>query len=220
MSFLIEDRVMETSVTTGAGTLTLAGAVTGYRTFGDAIGSSNTCPYLIVAVDANGQPTGAWETGIGTVGSGTLARTTVIRSINGNAAVSFAAGTKRVAVAMSEHFVKSRVIPRNVVVCSSNTSLSADDSGKLYVATANVQFTIPTLAEDLIFRFLQETNNAMTIAGGASNIIGKNTITGSTITYSTASEKIGAFCMIEAVNISGTLKWVFNQLSTNTVVIS
>lgn len=85
MAFLYADRVQETSNTTGTGTLTLAGASTGYRTFSSAIGNTNTCHYCIV--DNAGT---AWEVGLGTVGAGTLARTTVLSSTNSNALVNFA----------------------------------------------------------------------------------------------------------------------------------
>lgn len=92
-----EDRVLETSTTTGTGSFTLAGAVAGFRTFDSAVASADVVPYYIEAVDANGVPTGDWETGIATYsGSNVLARSTVKRSSNGNAAVNFSAGTKRV----------------------------------------------------------------------------------------------------------------------------
>ena len=83
------DRVFETTTTTGTGTLTLAGAQVGYRTFSSAIGNGNSCYYCITG--------GAeWEVGTGTVGAGTLARTTVYASSNANALVNFSAGTKNV----------------------------------------------------------------------------------------------------------------------------
>jgi hypothetical protein len=95
MAFVIADRIKETSTTTGTGTFTLAGAVTGFGTF-QSIGNSNTTTYLIVAVDANGVPTGEWETGIGTyTSSGTTLSRGFIASSTGSA-VSFAAGTKHV----------------------------------------------------------------------------------------------------------------------------
>ena len=95
MAFVIADRIKETSTTTGTGTLTLAGAVTGFRTFA-SVGNANTTTYLIVVVDANGVPTGEWETGIGTyTSSGTTLSRGFIASSTGSA-VSFAAGTKHV----------------------------------------------------------------------------------------------------------------------------
>lgn len=97
MATRAEDRVLETSTTTGTGDITLAGAVTGFRTFDAALTAADVVPYYIEAVDGDGVPTGAWESGIGTYnGSNVLARTTVKRSSNANAAVNFAAGTKRV----------------------------------------------------------------------------------------------------------------------------
>jgi hypothetical protein len=91
MPLVIADRVRETSTTTGTGTLTLDGAVTGFRTFGSAIGDGNTC-YYTITLGAD------YEVGLGTVGTGTLARTTVLRSSNSNNAVNFGAGTKDVFV--------------------------------------------------------------------------------------------------------------------------
>ena len=91
MALVVKDRVKETSVTSGTGTLTLAGAASGFQTFSTAIGNTNTTYYAIVDATA-----GTWEVGIGTVAAGTLARTTVIASSNSNAAVNFAANSKDV----------------------------------------------------------------------------------------------------------------------------
>lgn len=91
MALVIADRVRETSTTTGTGTLTLDGAVTGFRTFSSAIGDTNTC-YYTITLGAD------YEVGLGTVGAGTLARTTILKSSNSNNAVNFGAGTKDVFV--------------------------------------------------------------------------------------------------------------------------
>ena len=48
MAFLVNDRVKETSTTTGTGTLSLAGAVSGFQTFVAGIGNSNVTYYAIV----------------------------------------------------------------------------------------------------------------------------------------------------------------------------
>ena len=85
------DRVQENSVTTGVGTYTLGGAVAGYRTFAAACSTGDVVPY--VAVDT---ATNDWEIGLGTYSAGTLARTTIRRSTNANAAVSWASGTRQV----------------------------------------------------------------------------------------------------------------------------
>ena len=98
MAFITNDRVKETSTTTGTGTITLAGAATGLITFNAGIGDTNTNYYTIVGEDVPSE----WEVGIGTyTNSGTtLSRDTVIGSSNGGAKTDFAAGTKVVFVSL------------------------------------------------------------------------------------------------------------------------
>lgn len=86
---MLADRVKETSTTTGTGSFTLAGAVSGFQSFSAGIGN-NKCFYVI---DGGSE----WEVGIGTISGGTtLARDTVLSSSNSNSAVNFSAGTKYV----------------------------------------------------------------------------------------------------------------------------
>lgn len=87
MALVVKDRVQETSTTTGTGSLTLAGAVTGFQTFSSAIGNTNTTYYTI-------QNGAEWEVGIGTVSAGALSRDTVLESSNGGTLVNFSAGSK------------------------------------------------------------------------------------------------------------------------------
>ena len=94
MAFVINDRVKETSTTTGTGTLNLGGAQTGFETFVAGIGNTNTTYYAIF-----NQGTAEFEVGIGTVADATpdtLSRDTIISSSNGDAAVNFTGGTKDV----------------------------------------------------------------------------------------------------------------------------
>lgn len=94
MALVLKDRVKETSTTAGTGTLTLAGAVTGFQSFA-AVGNGNTTYYAIAD-----SITGDWEVGIGTYTSSgtTLSRTTVLSSSNGGSLVNFAANPKDVFV--------------------------------------------------------------------------------------------------------------------------
>ena len=90
MALIVKDRVQETTTTEGTGTLTLLGAETGFQTFSTAIGNTNTTYY---AISSSGSE---FEVGIGTVGAGTLARTTILASSNGGSVVTLSAGTKNV----------------------------------------------------------------------------------------------------------------------------
>ena len=103
------DRCMETATTTGTGNFTLAGAVAGYRTFTSAIGLNVRFDYCIEAVDANGVPTGEWEVGEGYLsGTTTLVRDKPEASSNANAAVNFAAATKRVFLTFSANEIQDK----------------------------------------------------------------------------------------------------------------
>ena len=86
---LLGDRVQESTTTGGTGTLTLAGAVTGYRTFNSVFSNGDVVYYTI------DDGTGNWEVGYGTVGTGTLTRSVVLDSSNAGSLVSFAAGTAK-----------------------------------------------------------------------------------------------------------------------------
>ena len=95
MALVLNDRVKETSTTTGQGTLSLAGAATGFETFVTGIGDGNTTYYL-----AAHESDGTWELGIGTITDAspdTLARTTVIDTSAGNTTkIDFASGSKTI----------------------------------------------------------------------------------------------------------------------------
>ena len=117
MALVLNDRVKETSTTTGTGTLNLAGAVTGFETFVAGIGNSNTTYYAITL-----PATAEFEVGLGTITDAspdTLARTTVISSSNSDNAVNFSAGTKTIFCTMPA----SKTV---FLDASGNTTLGAD----------------------------------------------------------------------------------------------
>ena len=98
MALVLNDRVKETSTTTGTGTFSLGGAVDGFETFVAGIANGNTTYYAAVNRDAD-----EFEVGIGTVTDAspdTLARTTIISSSNSDSAVDFSAGTKDIFVTL------------------------------------------------------------------------------------------------------------------------
>jgi len=94
MALVLNNRVRETTATTGTGAQTLAGAVDGFQTFSAGIGNDNTTYYAISLNTAN-----EWEVGLGTLSSdsSTLARTNPpLESSNGDALVDFSAGSKEI----------------------------------------------------------------------------------------------------------------------------
>ena len=94
MALVLNDRVKETSTSTGTGTINLAGAVSGFEGFVAGIGNSNTTYYAIAHQSAN-----EWEVGLGTITDAspdTLTGRSVISSSNSDSAVDFSAGTKDV----------------------------------------------------------------------------------------------------------------------------
>ena len=144
MALVINDRVKETSTTTGTGTFDLAGAVSGFETFVAGIGSGNTTYYAIV--NENGE----FEVGLGTVtdaATDTLARTTIISSSNSDSAVNFAAGTKDVFCTLPASKAVILDASGNIVAnnASNLTALNATQLTSGTVPDARFPATLPAL---------------------------------------------------------------------------
>ena len=147
MALVVNDRVKETSTTTGTVTFNLDGAVTGFETFSSAIGNGNTTYYAIEIPN-----TTEFEVGLGTIAAGTLARTTVISSSNSDSLVNFSAGTKNVFCTLPA----SKAVIEDA---SNNVTLPADltvDTNTLHVDSSNNRVGINTTSP----------TQALTIDGG------------------------------------------------------
>lgn len=93
MSFVLADRVKETTTTGGTADIQLAGPVTKYRAFTAGVGNGNQTYYAIECGDGT-----SWEVGIGTVTAGspdTLSRDTVLASSAAGAKIALS-GTSKV----------------------------------------------------------------------------------------------------------------------------
>ena len=126
MALIVNDRVKETSTTTGTGTLNHAGAETGYESFVSGIGTGNTTYYAIELNSAN-----EFEVGIGTVTDAspdTLSRDTVISSSNSDAKVNFSAGTKNVFCTLPAKRAMSPSMTATDYIVTHATTLSQDQT--------------------------------------------------------------------------------------------
>ena len=114
MALVLADRVLETTTSTGSGTITLAGAKQGYQTFSLAIGDGNQTYYTIASQTE-------WEVGIGTYTSSgdTLSRDTVLSSSASGGKVTFSVGTKDVFVT----YPSEKSVVNNVLVNETTTSV-------------------------------------------------------------------------------------------------
>jgi len=130
MPLAVYDRVKETTTTTGAGTLTLAGAATGFISF-SAVGNGNQT-YYTIATNGGSE----WEVGIGTYTSAgtTLSRDVILASSNAGSVVTLSAGTKDVFVT----FPASRLQPRVVAVADA-TSITPNINTSDIVSQTNTQ---------------------------------------------------------------------------------
>jgi len=148
MSFVVKDRVKETSTTTGTGTLTLVGAVSGFRSFAD-IGNANTCPYVILEASESA-PT-QWEVGIGTYTSSgaTLSRDTVLRTSAGNTTkITLASGTHTVFCGWAAQSAQQSYLHPVALPSDSNPTVNVGEwhYGSIAAYSADRTFTLPSAA--------------------------------------------------------------------------
>ena len=144
MAFKIEDRVKESTVTTGTGTLTLAAAVTNFERFSANLSNSDTTYYAIVDNTNN-----TFEVGLGTYSSNTLARTTVIASSNSNSAVNLGVGTKEVFITVPASKFVVEDASDNVAIGGTVTASAFSGSGASLTGVDVVNDTSPQLGGNL-----------------------------------------------------------------------
>jgi hypothetical protein len=242
MALVLADRVQETTTTTGTGTVTLAGAVSGYQSF-SAVGNGNTTYYTIA--DQSGTN---WEVGIGTYTSSgtTLSRDTVLSSSNAGSLVTFTAGTKNVFVtypsSRSVYVNGTTVTPANsgvLPVGSGGTGVTTTPTNGQLLVGNGTNYTVATLGSGTGISTttgagtLQINNTGVTsaVAGTAISVsasTGAVTITNSGVTSAVAGTGIsvsGATGAVTITNsgvtsITGTSNQITASASTGGVTLS
>lgn len=148
---LFNDRVLETSTTTGTGTFTISGTgLTGYGSWASQHAVGNIVYYVIEAVDANNTPNGAFETGIGVfLTSTTFSRGIVVHSSNADALVSFGAGTKLCFTAPHSKWFEDESYAHRSIVLGVAGSASVGTLGIGFTATGTATGVAPAITNAL-----------------------------------------------------------------------
>jgi hypothetical protein len=213
MALIVKDRVQETSSTTGTGTLTLSGAVSGFQTFSSTIGNGNTTYYTITD-GVN------WEVGIGTVAAGTLSRDTVLsNSLGTTALITFAAGTKNVFVT----YPADKAVTIDGVQTLTNKTLTSPTLTAPVLGTPAsgtlTNCTFPTLNQNTTGTAANVTGT-VAIANGGTNSTATPTAGG--VTYGTgtayAITAAGTAGQILQSNGASAPSWIANTVGTVTSV--
>jgi hypothetical protein len=166
--FRVNDRVKETTTSTGTGTINLAGAATGYQTFVAGIGNGNMTYYVIE--DANN----AWEVGIGKVTDAspdTLSRDKIISNSSGNtSAITLSSGTHNVFCGSP-----SQTSIADTQIKTGTYTVTQEDSTILCDSTSAFTVTMPTAAAGylglkvLIKKVTDDTNIVTISSSGGSD---------------------------------------------------
>ena len=218
MALVLADRVQETTTTTGTGSLTLAGAVSGFQSFA-VVGNTNTCYYTIV--DGT-----AWEVGIGTYSTTgpTLARTTVLSNSSGNTSpLTLAAGSKPVFLT----YPAERSV--NLDGSGNVSALGTVSSGTWQGTTVAVSYggtgvTSSSGANSVMLRDanqnvsinrLNQSSTTTTAAGATTTLTAASTF--SQILVGTGGQ---TFKLPDATTLTNTTTFEFNNNATGTLTIT
>jgi hypothetical protein len=213
MALVVKDRVQETTSTEGTGTLTLGGAVTGFQTFSSAIGNTNTTYYAISSDSSE------FEIGIGTVGAGTLARTTILASSNGGNAVSLSAGTKNVFCTYPAGKSLYTDASGNAIALGTLASATLTNATGLPISTG-VSGLGTNVATFLATPSSANLASAITtsITGSGALVFGTSpAISGSTLTNPTVTNYVESVVAIGTVGASSTISLTSGTVQTATL---
>jgi hypothetical protein len=197
----LADRVKESTATTGQGTVTLAGAAVGFRSFTAAFGNGVSVYYVI----AGGAE---WEVGIGTTGAGTLSRDTVIgSSAGGTTKVTFSAGTKDVfcSVPASRLVLTDNLASAN----TANAVVQRDGSGNFAAGTITATLSGSITGNAATATALQTARNINGVSfNGTADITvtaAAGTLTGTTLASNVVSSSLTSVGTLTNLTVTNTI---------------
>ena len=181
------DNVLMTSTTTGTGAITLAGAVTGFQAV-PAAADGLLARWTMYAVDGSGVRTGEWETWVGTyTHSGTSVARGVFKASSTGSAISWAAGTKRVGIALLASSVLSTLtgsdanttmVPGGHYIVNATSWATVDRDYTLPITAAvGDRICITMLTGNATFELILKTGTGQTCALGGATIAAASEIT-------------------------------------------
>lgn len=137
MQITIYDRVQETTSSSGTGSITLNGALSGFKSFESTVGIGNVTYYGIIDSVSN-----VWEIGIGTLTtSSVLTRSTILSSSNSGNHVSFPGNLSKVFIDVPAE--KRVQVDSAIIGTASITSFYGDGSNLTGIESGSV----PTLQQ-------------------------------------------------------------------------
>ncbi len=219
MALIIADRVKETATTTGTGTFTLGGAVTGFRTFNAGIGTGNTTYYCIFLDGTN-----EFEVGLGTyTAPDQLARDTVLASSNSGSKVNFSQGIKSVFCTQPSSKAAYLDASGNLSITSSNIT----EGTNLYYTDARFDTRLATkdtadLSEGTNLYYTDARARAAISVSG--NAIAYNSSTGViTASFEESPTFTGNVVVSGNLTVTGTTTWLDStntQISDKNIVLN
>jgi len=109
---------------------------------------------------------------------------------------------------------------KTVVRVDSDRTIYAYESGTTFLAHAAAQFTLPSPnTTGINFTFLQKADATMRILG-SSNIIHKGNSGASSISFQTASQKLGSSLHVISLEAEGMIYWYAFNLGGTTATVS
>lgn len=233
------DRFKVTTTTTGAGTLTLGSAVSGYQGTSALV---NGTPYRYTVLDPNGVD---WETGRGTyTASGTTLTRGAVTSSNSNAAISLSASGSTVLIgpvgilSESAHRVGRKQISGLGAKWTSSTTLGVATAGSVYIESldaivygnpsditpsspsASTMYHVYAYSNSGVLTLEASTTAPVPFADPAGTARSKSGDASRRFLYSALTDGGGAFYAFDHDPTSGTFHWIVQQNASPFRVLS